>query len=104
MVIRAFWNENKIITIEKIGEYFYANVCVGGVKEAKKEGLPVFLMKDTLCISKELPYFIKRRIYDLRTPNKTPQQLEMEIIKKIEESGETIIKTPIDKIRISIEI
>ena len=104
MKIYVQWNDIKIMEIEKQGEYFFTQIVICGVREARKKGLPLFYFKDVLCVSKALPYFVKRRIYDLKNSEKSPQELEMEIINKIEETHESEIKLPTDKFRINIEI
>ena len=104
MIIHVYWDEIKIMRIEKKSEYFFTQLEMNGVKEARKNGFPLFYFKDVLCVSKTLPYFVNRRIYDLKNPEKTPQDLEMEIINRIEETHESVIKRPTDKVRINIEI
>lgn len=104
MKIKVYWEDISIMNIEKDNELFYTQIDIRGVKEARKKGFPVFLLRDTLCISKILPYFVKRRIYDLKNPEKTPQELEMEIVNRIEETHESVIKRPTDKVKITIEI
>ena len=104
MKIKVYWENVNIMEIQKENELFFNQINIEGIKEARRNGMPLFIIRDSVCVSKSLPYFVKRRIYDLKNPEKTPRELEMEIVNKVEETHQSVIKSPTDKVRINIEI
>lgn len=105
MKIEIAWDKNNIMSIEKEKGMFYTIIDKIGIENARKNGFPLFFIKDVKVISRELPYFVKRRIYNLNYSTKSDDLLTEELENKLEDnSNVSELISPIDKIKVKIEI
>ncbi len=105
MKIEVTWDNSKIMSIEKEKGMFYTIVDKNGIESARKNGFPLFFVKDVKVVARELPYFVKRRIYNLNYNTKSDDLLTDELESKFEDKNNSSeLISPIDKICIKIEI
>lgn len=107
--LAIYWDDEKILEIEKRGELFYSSVYYENVLKAKEKGFPISLLKQISIVSDELAPIIKRRIPNPKTLRKRiafknecdDAEIENAICEYI---NDTRCRRPTDKFSIKIDI
>ncbi len=109
MILELYWNELCILKIKRIEGLYYINVESKNIGEAREYGFPIFFLKEINIVSEELPYIIKRRLFNIKEiKNKilndekyNQSDFERDIFEYV---NTTECRNPTDKFSIKIQI
>ncbi len=109
MNIDLFWDELKILTVEKRDNLFISSVDSDNLMKARDAGFPIYFLKNISLISDELAPIVKNRI---PSANKIQDKLKFKgeySEENLEENiceyiNSTECRRPTDKISIKIEL
>ncbi|MBO5478021.1 MAG: hypothetical protein J6A15_09780 [Clostridia bacterium] len=109
MVIELLWDNVKVLTIEKMENFYVSNVCRENIEIARSTGFPIFFLKQLTVISEELPAIVKQRLSNVNNMkgklkfknDYSSEELEDNIYEYI---NQTECRRPTDKFSIKIEI
>lgn len=108
MVIDVLWNNINILKIQKRNNLYISSIYKENINKVRKEGFPLYFLKDVSVVSDELPDIIKHRISNinnmkgrLKFKNDNIDNLEEQIYEYI---NKTECRRPTDKFSIKIQI
>lgn len=109
MIIDVFWDDVKILSVEKVSGYYISTIIKENILAVKKSGFPLYFLKDISVMSEELPNIIKNRVKNIGSQNGKIKFKDNEDKITIDEEkykyiNETECRRPTDKLSINIQI
>lgn len=109
MKIDVLWSGVEILRVEYVNEVYVSTVYTDNIEQVKRNGFPLFFLKEINVVSNELPALIKKRLSSigviknkLKLNEKYPQEEFEEDIKRYVET--TGCARPTDKFTLKIII
>lgn len=108
MSIEVFWDDLKILNIEKKDNLFISSVNSENLIKARETGFPIYFLKQISLVSEDIAAIVKYRLPNvnkvkdkLRFKKESSENIEKEICDYINSTG---CRRPTDKLSIQIDI